>query len=172
MDERKGVVTMKGEAVTLVGKEVKEGDKAPRFKALNIDLSEFDFAKECKGKVCVIAPVPSLDTSVCNVEARHFDQEAGQLQGKGEIVIVSMDLPFAIKRWREWAGVNTIKTLSDHRDAQVGKKFGVLMKELRLLARSVFVVDAKGVIRYRELVPEQGHEPAYDRAFEVARSLL
>jgi thiol peroxidase len=170
--ERKGAVTMHGKPLTLVGREVKVNEKAPDFKALNMDLSQFDFQAQCRGKVCIIVAVPSLDTSVCNMEARRFDREAGALGQEGDILVISEDLPFAQKRWAEDAGVSRIRIVSDHRKAEFGVAYGILIKELRLLARTVFVVDKQGKVRYMELVTEQAREPDYDKAIAAAKGLL
>lgn len=171
MTERKGVITMKGEGLTLIGSEAKEGDAAPEFIAVKTDLSPFVFRTDCRDKVCVIVSVPSLDTSVCSIEARRFDAESQKLGDGAKVVIISMDLPFAQTRWRLESGVSRIELVSDHVDAAFGKSYGVLIKGLRLLARTVFVVDREGVIRYREVVSEVTEEPDYDRAIEAALAL-
>lgn len=168
--ERKGIVTFMGNPLTLVGDEVKEGDKAPDFVALDKDLSEVklsDFA----GKVKIISVTPSLDTPVCDLQARRFNAEAGVLGDRFAVINISMDLPFAIARFCTSAGIENIRTLSDHRDASFGNAYGVLIKELRLLARSIFVLDASDRIRYLELVPEITNQPDYDRALAEAKKL-
>jgi len=161
MPERTGVVTMGGNAVTLVGEEVKVGDRAPAFTAVNTELQPVALA-DYAGKVVVLAAVPSLDTEVCSIETRRFNQEAAGLGDDVVILTISMDLPFAQKRWCGAAGVDRVVTLSDHRDAAFGTAYGVLVKELRLLARAVFVVDREGVVRYVEFVPDSGQEPNYE----------
>lgn len=161
MGERSGVVTMKGKPITLVGNELKVGDKAPDFKAVDNSLAEQSLSSYA-GKVIVISSVPSLDTPVCDVETRRFNSEAARLGEDVVILTLSMDLPFAQKRWCGAAGVSHVITLSDHRDAAFGTAYGVLIKELRLLARAVFVIDTKGVIRHIELVKEIASEPGYD----------
>jgi thiol peroxidase len=171
MEERTGLVTMKGNPLTLLGPELNVGDKAPDFEALDTDLSPVRFSPY-KGKVCVIASVPSLDTPVCDMETRRFNQEAGDLGPDVVILTISMDLPFAQKRWCGAAGVDKLITLSDHRDASFGTAYGVLIKELRLLARSVFVVDREGVIRYVELVKELTEEPRYDAVLGAVKKLI
>jgi thioredoxin-dependent peroxiredoxin len=115
--------------------------------------------------------VPSLDTPVCDTETRRFNEEAGKLAGV-KVVTVSMDLPFAQKRWCGAAGVANVQTLSDHRDAAFGYAYGMLIKELRLLARSVIVIDKQGMIRYIQIVPEMTHEPDYTAALEAARKAM
>jgi len=161
MATRKGVVTMKGNPVTLVGDEVKVGQPAPDFEVLANDLKPVKFSTY-KGKVCVISSVPSLDTPVCDMETRKFNQMAAKLSADVNILTISMDLPFAQKRWCGAAGVDKVVTLSDHRQAEFGNAYGVLIQELRLLARAVFVVDRKGVIQHFQLVPEIAEEPDYD----------
>jgi len=171
MQERKGVVTIHGNPLTLVGNPVKEGDKAPDFTVLDNDLNPVNLSAY-KGKVCVISSVPSLDTPVCDIETRRFNTEAGKLSDDVVILTVSMDLPFAQKRWCGAAGVTKVKTLSDHRDASFGTAYGVLIKELRLLARAVFVVDRKGAVRYVEMVKEVATEPNYDAALQAVKKLV
>jgi len=171
MQERKGVVTIHGNPLTLVGNPVKEGDKAPEFTVLDNDLNPVNLSAY-KGKVCVISSVPSLDTPVCDMETRRFNTEAGKLSDDVVILTVSMDLPFAQKRWCGAAGVTKVKTLSDHRDASFGSGYGVLIKELRLLARVVFVVDRQGTVRYVELVKEVATEPNYEAALQAVKKLV
>ncbi len=166
MEERTGIVTIHGDPLTLVGKEVKVGDKAPNFVALDNDLSPVEFSS-FQGKICVISVVGSLDTSVCDIQTRKFNEEAGKLSSDVVILTISMDLPFAQKRWCGAAGVDKVITLSDHRDASFGTSYGVLIKELRLLARSVFVVDRDGVVRYIEIVKEFTDEPDYESALNA-----
>jgi len=160
MAERKGLVTMGGNPVTLVGDELKVGDRLPDVALIGNDLKEVKLGSFA-GKVLVLSTVASLDTSVCDIETRRFNAEAVRLGDDVQVVTVSMDLPFAQKRWCGAAGVDRVVTLSDHRDAAFGNAFGVLMKENRLLARSVFVVDRQGAVRYIQLVPEVGQEPDY-----------
>jgi thiol peroxidase len=168
--ERQGAVTAKGNPVTLVGPELKPGNAAPEFTALDQELKEVGL-KDFKGKIKLISVTPSLDTPVCDVQARRFNEEAAKL---GEDVValnVSMDLPFAIKRFCATAGIDRVQALSDHREASFGRAYGVLIKELRLLARSVFIVDANDTIRYIEIVPEITSHPDYDSALEAVRKL-
>ncbi|MCG6916016.1 MAG: thiol peroxidase [Deltaproteobacteria bacterium] len=171
MQERAGLVTMKGNPITLLGPELKVGDKAPDFVAIDNDLSPVSF-DSFRGKVCILSSVPSLDTPVCDMETRRFNDEAGRLGGKVEILTISMDLPFAQKRWCGAAGVDRVQTLSDHRDAAFGQAYGVLIKEFRLLARAVFVVDEEGIIRYVELVNEIASEPNYDSVLQAVKELV
>lgn len=169
--ERKGIVTFKGNGMTLVGQVVKAGDKAPEFKALDNKLNETGL-KDFKGKVKLISVTPSLDTPVCDAQARKFNEEAAKLPDSCAVINVSMDLPFAISRFCATAGIEKVKTLSDHRDASFGISYGVLVKELRLLARSVFVIDADDKVRYVEVTPEITSRPNYEKALGEARKLL
>ena len=171
MKERKGLVTMKGNALTLVGDEVCPGDAAPDFEVVANDLSPVEFSSFA-GKVCIISSVPSLDTSVCDVMTRRFNEEAGRLGEDVVVLTISMDLPFAQKRWCGAAGVENLQTLSDHKEASFGTAYGVLIKELRLLARAVFVVDEGGTVRYLELVKELTEEPDYESALKAAKKLM
>jgi thiol peroxidase len=171
MVERSGDVTMKGNPLTLVGPALKVGDKAPDFVVLNNDLAPVSLSAY-SGKVCIISSVPSLDTPVCDMETRRFNQEAGNLGRDVVVLTISMDLPFAQKRWCGAAGVDKVVTLSDHRDASFGSAYGVLIKELRLLARSVFVVDKKGVIRYIQVVGELTQEPDYEAVLRAVKTCL
>lgn len=171
MEERIGVITMRGKPLTLVGQELKEGDPAPDFEVLDNGLSPVKLAS-FKGKVCVISSVPSLDTPVCDMETRRFNQEAGKLSADVQILTISMDLPFAQKRWCGAAGVDKVVTLSDHRNASYGTTYGVLIKDLRLLARAVFVLDREGIIRYIQIVKETTEEPDYEAVLDAVNNLV
>lgn len=171
MKERTGLVTMKGQPLTLLGDGLKVGDKAPNFEVIANDLSQVKFSS-FRGKVCIISSVPSLDTGVCDRMTRRFNEEAGGLGRDVAVLTISMDLPFAQKRWCGAAGVKNVQTLSDHREASFGKAYGVLIKGLRLLARAVFVVDKQGVIRYAEIVAELTNEPNYEAAIKAAKEML
>jgi len=171
MAERPGAVTMKGNPLTLVGNEVHVGDKAPDFTAIDTDLKPVALSS-LRGKTVVLVTVPSLDTPVCDIETRHFNQDAAGLGKDVQILTISMDLPFAQKRWCGAAGIMNLKTLSDHRDAAFGNAYGVLIKELRLLARAVFVVDRQGVIRYIQVVKELATEPDYAAVLDAVRKVV
>jgi thiol peroxidase len=171
MNERKGIVTMKGNPVTLVGNEIKVGDKAPDCNLAANDLSAVSISS-FGGKVRIVASVPSLDTAVCDMETRRFNEEAGKLDPNIVILTISMDLPFAQKRWCGAAGIQNVKTLSDYRQAQFGTSYGVLIKEFRLLARAIFVIDKTGVVRYVQIVSEVAKEPDYQAAIDAAKKLL
>jgi len=171
MEERTGIITMKGNPLTLLGKKLSVGDAAPDFEAVANDLSKVRFSSY-RGKVCIISAVPSLDTPVCDMETRRFNQEAGKLGSDVVILTISLDLPFAQARWCGAAGVDKVVLLSDYRDAAFGKVFGVLIKELHLLARAVFVVDRKGVIQYIQIVKEVANEPDYHAVIAALNKLL
>jgi thiol peroxidase len=171
MSERPGAVTFKGAPLTLVGPELKAGDAAPDFTVLGNDLSDVTLA-DFAGKVRIVSVVPSLDTPVCDTQTRRFNEAAAGLGDDVVILTISMDLPFAQTRWCAAAGVEAVRTLSDHRDAAFGRAWGVLIKELRLLSRALFVVDREGTIRHVEVVGEITHEVDYDAALAAAKALL
>ncbi|MCF8129147.1 MAG: thiol peroxidase [Deltaproteobacteria bacterium] len=170
LKERSGKITMKGNPLTLLGPELKIGDTAPDVVLINNDLEPVSLSSY-QGKICIISSVPSLDTPVCDMETRRFNEEAGALGDDVAIVTVSMDLPFAQKRWCGAAGVDKVITLSDYGDMSFGRAYGVLIKELKLLARSVFVLDRKGVIQYIQLVNEVADEPAYQEILDAVEAL-
>ncbi len=171
MAEQKGLITFKGNSMTLVGNQVKVGQKAPDFVVIDNNLSPVKFSSYL-GKVCIISSVVSLDTPVCDTQTRKFNEEASRLGPNVTILTISMDLPFAQKRWCGAAGVDKLQTLSDHRDASFGMVYGLLIKELRLLARAVLIVDQKGLIQYKELVKEVTNEPDYEAALSKLRKLV
>jgi len=171
MTERKGVITFKGGPLTLVGNEVKMGDAAPDAALLANDLSPVQLSSY-RGKVVILSVVPSLDTSVCDLQTRKFNERGAALSKDVEILTISMDLPFAQKRWCGAAGVERVRTLSDHRDAAFGTAYGLLIKELRLLARAVLVVDKAGKVQYAQLVKEVTTEPDYDAALAATQKLI
>jgi thioredoxin-dependent peroxiredoxin len=171
MNERAGMVTMRGNPVVLLGNEIKVGDAAPDCTMVANDLSPKSLSS-FQGKVCIIYAVPSLDTPVCDVSSRRFNEEAAGLGPDVAIVVVSMDLPFAQKRWCGAAGVDAVETLSDYRDAAFGAAYGVLLKDLRLLARAVFVADRAGKIRYTQIVKEIAEEPDFAAVLAAAKGLV
>ena len=168
MAERKDVIKFKGNPLTLVGNELKVGDTAPDAEVLANDLSPMKISG-FRGKVCVICTVPSLDTPVCDIQTRKFNEQAASLGDDVVVLTISMDLPFAQKRWCGAANVENVQTLSDHAKAEFGTAFGILIKELRLLARTVFVVDKEGIIRYIEIVDEVTNEPDYEAALSAVK---
>ena len=161
-------VTFQGNPLTLTGGQPEAGQAAPDFEVLDNDLSGVKLSS-FRGKVCVICTVPSLDTPVCDTEVRKFNEKATSLGDDVAVLVISMDLPFAQQRWCGAAGVENVQTLSDHNKAEFGNIYGLLIKELRLLARAVFVVDKEGVIRYIEVVEELTNEPDYEAALKAVR---
>lgn len=171
METHKGAITFQGNPLTLVGRQLKEGDQAPDAVVLDNNLAPVKLSS-FHGKVCIILSVPSLDTPVCDLEIRKFNQEAAKLGEDTAILTISMDLPFAQKRWCGGAGVDKVTSLSDYRDVSFGNAYGVLIEELRLLARAVFVVDRQGILQYKELVQEVTKEPDYEAALKAAQRLV
>ena len=171
MEERKDIITMKGQPLTLLGKEIRLGEPAQDFEVLTNELSAVKLSSY-RGKVCVISSVPSLDTPVCDTMTRRFNLEAASLGDDVVVLTISMDLPFAQSRWCGAADVENVQTLSDHRDASFGTAFGVLIKELRLLARAVFVVDKEGIARYVQIVNELTSEPDYEAVLKAVKEVL
>ncbi len=164
-------ITFKGNPVTLLGAELKVGDAAPDFSVVDTGLAAVNLATY-GGKVKIFSAVPSLDTPVCDTETRRFNQEAAGLPGEVALLTISLDLPFAQKRWCGAAGIDRVVTLSDYRDRSFGLAYGVLIDELKLLSRSIFVVDRDNVIRYIQHVPEITEEPDYAAVLAAARQLL
>ncbi|MBY0307128.1 MAG: thiol peroxidase [Phycisphaerales bacterium] len=160
---------MRGKPVTLEGQAVAVGRPAPDFTAVANDLSEKKLS-DWRGRTVILSTVPSLDTAVCDKETRTFNQRAAGL-GDGVVVLtVSMDLPFAQKRWCGAAGIDRVVTLSDFKRREVGERYGLRMAENGLLARAVTVIDPRGVVRYQQIVGEVASEPDYDAAVEAARA--
>lgn len=160
-------ITFKNDPVTLLGTEIKVGDTAPNFTVLSNDLQEVSL-KDYEGKVKLISVVPSIDTGVCATQTKRFNEEADKIENV-QILTISMDLPFAQTRWCAASGVDKIATLSDHRDADFGNKYGTLIKELRLLTRAIFVVDSNDKITHVEYVEEVTNHPNYDEAIQAAK---
>ncbi len=171
MAERNETVTLHGNPIRLSGRKVDVGDAAPEFRAVKLDLSPACLADH-RGKVVILSAIPSLDTPVCDKETRRFSEEAGRLSQDIRILTVSMDLPFAMKRWAEKHGIQNIEFVSDHREASFGQGYGVLLGDLRLLARAVFVVDRQGKVRHVQIVKDVGKEPDYDAALTAARQCV
>ena len=169
-EERAGAITFKGNPLTLLGPELTVGMKAPSFQVLGQDLAPVTLAN-FHGTPLLISVVPSLDTPVCDAQTKRFNDEASKLAHL-EILTISMDLPFAQKRWCGATGANRVKVFSDHKDASFGTAYGALIKELRLLTRAIFVVDATGTVRYVEYVREVTSHPNYDAALAAARQLV
>jgi len=171
MEERNGIITFQGNPLTLIGKELKPGNAAPGFRVVDNGLAPVTLA-DFAGKIKILSAVPSLDTPVCDTETRRFNKEAATLPDNIVVLTVSMDLPFAQARWCGAAGIDRVKTLSDYQERSFAEAYGVLIKELKLLARAVFVVDADDTIRYLQIVPEITEEPDYDAALNAAKALL
>ena len=171
MEEQAGLISMKGNPLTLVGKQPQIGEQAPDFELLDNELSKVTLTS-FRGKICVLISVPSLDTPVCDIETRRFNEEAVNLGSDVSVIAISMDLPFAQKRWCGAAGVEKVITLSDHFDGAYGNSYGIMIKELRLLARAIFVVDREGMIQYTQLVKEVADEPDYEDVIEAVKKLV
>jgi thiol peroxidase len=171
MNERSGIITFKGNPFTLLGPELQVGEMAPDFAVVDNGLAPVSLVNSA-GKIRIISSVPSLDTPVCDTETRRFNQEAANLPGDVVVLTISLDLPFAQKRWCGAAGIEKVTTLSDYRERSFGQNYGVLIKELLLLTRAIFVIDAQGVIRYIQIVPEVTSEPDYAAVIAAAKLLL
>ena len=171
MEKRKGVVTMGGNPVTLLGKEIKVGDKAPDFTVLTNDLTPYTL-KDAGDKIKIISVVPSLDTGVCELQTINFNQAASELGDDVLILTISVDLPFAQKRFCGAKGIDRVITLSDHKDLSFGLNYGFVMEELRLLARGIVVLDRDNTVRYVEYVKEVTTHPDYDKALEEVKKLI
>lgn len=165
--ERPGATTLRGDPKTLIGPELKPGDKAPDFNVVDNSLKPVTLAGT-GSNVRIFSVVPSLDTPVCDAQTKRFNEEAAKLPNV-DIFTVSMDLPFAQKRWCGAFGVDRVKMLSDHRDGSFGSQYGTLIKELRIESRAIFVVDKDNTIRHAEYVKEVGDFPNYESALAAAR---
>ncbi|OGR41744.1 MAG: lipid hydroperoxide peroxidase [Elusimicrobia bacterium GWA2_61_42] len=168
----KRTVTMQGRPMVLAGEEIKVGVTAPDFKVTDNDMLPMKFSRTYGGKLAVISVVPSLDTAVCDLQTRRFNKEAEALGPDVGVLTISMDLPFAQKRWCGAAGVKAVRTFSDYQKADFGKTWGVLIKDLRLLARAIFIVDKDGIVKYAQVVPEVTREPDYDEVLTALRALV
>ena len=169
--ERTGLITFRGTPLTLLGPDVAVGEKAPDFRVVDTDLNPVtlqDFA----GKVVLISVTPSLDTPVCDAQGRKFNELATGLSEDVVVLNISVDLPFAQRRWCGVNNIDRIRVLSDYQERDFGLKYGVLIKELRLLARSVWIVDKDGVIRYKQIVPEVTNEPDYEAAMTALKQVI
>jgi thiol peroxidase len=170
--ERFGLIQFGGKDVTVIGPDILVGQKAPEFTVVSQDWSPFTGLEDTNGKVRIIGSLPSLSTSVCDRETRRFNQEASKLDDRIIILTVSMDLPFTIKNWCSAAGVDQVKTLSDHKNGDFGQKYGVLLKELRFFRRAIFVVDRNNMVVYSAYMPAIGDEPNYSDVLDAARLAL
>lgn len=165
--ERTGVITFKGGPMTLIGPELKVGEAAPDFCVVDTGLQPVKLSG-FKGKVVIISSVPSVDTPVCELQTKRFNEEANQLDAK--VLTVSLDLPFAQKRFCAAEGLDKVITVSDYKDRNFAETYGVLIKELCLCSRAVFVVDQEGKLVYQEIVGEVTEHPDYDKALEAAKA--
>lgn len=164
-------VTFGGKKLNLYGEVVKVSDKAPDFKAVNNNLSSFD-SKENQGKVVVYSVVPSIDTGVCSLQARTFNEEAEKLGDDVIVITVSCDLPFAQKRFCAQEGIKNSISISDYKDHDFGKKYGFLIEDLALLSRGVVIVDKNGKISYTEYVKEVSNEVNFEAALDAVKALI
>ncbi|MCZ2259734.1 thiol peroxidase [Sporosarcina sp. G11-34] len=162
-------VTFHNDPVTILGNEVSVGDNAPDFTVLANDLSPVTFS-DLKGTVRLISVVPSLDTGVCSVQTKRFNDEATSLGEDVSVLTISADLPFAQKRWSVAEGIEAVQTLSDHRDLSFGEAYGVIIEELRLLTRAIFVVDKDDKVTYVEYVAEATDHPDYEKAIAAVKT--
>ncbi len=169
MEERTDITKFQGNPVTLLGPKLKVGDQAPDFQVVDTSLAPVTLA-DFKGKTKIICAVPSLDTPVCDTEIRRFNQEAALLPDSVVVLTISLDLPFAQKNWCAGAGVERVKTLSDYQDRSFGLAYGVLIKELKLLSRAIFIIDAEDKISYIQHVPEITQEPDYAAVLVTAKN--
>lgn len=171
MEKRKNIITFAGTPMTLVGKAIKVGQIAPDFKVIATDLSEVTL-KNYEGKVKVLSIVPSLDTGVCDAQTRWFNQNVTNLSSDVVVLTISMDLPFAQKRYCGANGIENVVTLSDYRYADFGQNYGCLIEELRLLTRTIVILDKDNTVKYVQYVPEVTTPPDYDKAVASLKSLL
>lgn len=170
VEKRENLVTMHGDPVTLVGKEIKAGDKAPNFRVLKNDLSEYSL-EDAGDSIKIISVVPSLDTGVCELQTIRFNEEAAGLEGV-QILTISVDLPFAQSRFCSTNSIDKVLTLSDYRDLAFGLNYGFVIDELRLLSRGIVILDKDNTVKYVEYVKEVTDHPNYDRALEEVRKLI
>ncbi len=170
--ERSDIFKLGSQFVTIVGDDLKVGQTAPEFTVHANDWTRFYGLENTHGKVRIIAPLPSLNTSVCDRETRRFNEEAASLGTDIVILVVSTDLPYAMKTWCSGAGVDKVITLSDHYDTNFGESYGVLIKERRIFRRAVFVVDRRDKIVYADYMTSQGNEPDYAQVLNAARKAL
>ena len=167
--ERPGATTLRGNSMTLMGPEIKTGQKAPEFDVVSDTLQPVTLEKTGQ-TVRIFSVVPSLDTPVCDAQTRRFNEEAAKLPGV-DIYTISMDLPFAQKRWCGAYGIDKVKMLSDHRSGSFGEHYGTLIKELRIESRAIFVLDKDNTVKHVEYVKDVADHPNYDAALSTARSL-
>ncbi|MCT4606118.1 MAG: thiol peroxidase [Marinisporobacter sp.] len=170
LEKRKGIITMQGNPMTLLGTEIKVGDTAPDFTVLKNDLTPFSL-KDVEEKIKIISVVPSIDTGVCEFQTTFFNQEAASL-GDVAILTISVDLPFAQKRFCGAKGIDAVITLSDHKDLSFGLNYGFVIEELRLLSRGIVILDKENKVRYVEYLKEVTNHPDYEKAMTALKELL
>jgi thiol peroxidase len=168
--KRTGLITANGNPLTLLGNAIKVGDKAPDFTAYDRSMQPVSLS-DYADQVRIITVFPSIDTKVCSLQVRHFNQQASQLHN-AQILAISVDLPFALDRFCAAEGIDKVVTLSDYRNREFGLKYGFLIDESRLLARGTIIVDQEGTVRYLEYVSDLGKEPDYEKAIAVAQALV
>ncbi|NOU64129.1 thiol peroxidase [Paenibacillus sp. LMG 31461] len=171
LQERTGIATLGGNPITLLGPEIKVGDQAPDFK-VNKDLMTEVSLADYAGKVKLISVVPSVDTGTCDAQTRRFNVEADKLGDDVVILTISVDLPFAQSRFCGAAGIDKVVTLSDYKNRSFGQAYGVLIKEIQLDQRAIFIVDANDTVRYVEYLTEMSHHPDYEAALKALRALV
>ena len=171
MIERPNAVSVDGHPLTLLGPEIKVGDKAPDFSVISADFSEITLESSA-GRIRMILSVGSLDTDVCDAETKRFNDELSGFAQDIEVLCISCDLPFAQVRWCGQSNVERVKTLSDHRDVSFGTAYGTLVKESRLLSRAIFIIDVNDVVQYVQYVPDVSQHPDYDSALEALRKIV
>lgn len=171
VEERTGEVTMKGNPLTLLGPRIEANEDAPEFTALKNLVTPLSLS-ETNGKVRILLSVPSLDTPVCSLETKRFSQEADKLGEDVQVLVISIDTPFAQSRWCGAEGVSNVLTLSDFKNRDFGTKYGVEIKDLGIYARAAFVLDKQGVVVYSEYVPEVASEPNYDAILDAAKAAI
>lgn len=175
LPERPGAITFKGNPMTLVGRELQVGDRAPDFQLVTNDLQTLTWEDLSDGgrKAVLMILVPSIDTSVCSLETSKFNRHVASLPAdKIKVVTVSADTPFAQKRWAAQENITNIQMLSDHKEKAFADSYGVRIKELGLLTRAIYLLDKDGVVRYIQTVPEVASEPDYDAVLKAARELV
>jgi len=170
---RSGAVTFKGAPLTLAGNEVKVGQAAPDFKLHYFEggLKELKLA-DMKGKPTILSVVPSLDTPVCQMQTKKFNESLGGLGDKINALTVSLDLPFAQNRFCGAENIKNLRAASDYQDRNFGNSYGTLIEELKILSRAIFVLDKDGKVAYAEYVPEVASEPNYDAALDAVKKQL